>query len=154
MGDIGSLIETAADAQNRGVKLANNLYDARKQPGGLQKHLMTTAKQMARDEIRNAVQNGIDGAIESASTGGSFRGNGVRGGSFRGNGVRGGSFRRKSARKTISNLENSHRFTDDEKTARLQYWNPEDHNADQMTLHYEQPGFYAYRDSATRLNYA
>lgn len=168
MGEVGDVVKAGLALQDRGVALANNLYDRRKDPGGLKNHLKGAATDMAKAEIRNAVNHGIDAAIGSVA-GGSFRGNGMLGGSFRPNGgsYRGGSFRgngvrskpRNSKSKLVSNravkpsdLPDS-RFTEPEKIARTHYWNPEEHYQDRNVLHPEQPGFYAFRVSNTQPNY-
>jgi hypothetical protein len=155
MGAVGTLVQTGLDAQDRGVQLANDIYERRKQPGGFKNQLTGALKETAKREVTNAIHNGIDGAIASA-VGGSFRGNGMygsaSGGSFRGNGMKGGSFRGNGLR-TPRSATNSSQYTEPEKQARLSYWSPADHNRDLSVLHPEQPGFYAYRQSNSQPNY-
>ena len=66
MGPVGELVQMGMAAQNKGVALANDLYDNRKAPGGFKGQLKRAAIQTAKREGREILRNQLNSAKDSA----------------------------------------------------------------------------------------
>jgi hypothetical protein len=75
MGTVGDLIETGLDAQNRGVKLANSMYDRRKD--GLRSQLKGAAKDMAKEGLKYGKNKLKQGALDYLNENEGYEGAGL-----------------------------------------------------------------------------